>query len=289
MTGSTVSTHEVPKNRKAGLQSVYLKQCEVCSLPGLDTAGKLTAHLNTHVVADEPVCPILSCRMAFRNGKQVQTHLLQEHHKLQIGVSIPLAPEPAYQAEDFVTLACWECQAEFKHPFELDSHIREHLPSEYPKCCMLTQQDGKPCKYVAEYSDQLARHVVMSHYEVKFECSVCGNPNLGHDCPLQPDDLVGVNISVRWQTNDDDGEPIGWAWFDGTVKSFHPESQSFEIDYDDDTKVMENLALRFWRPSERIFNKDVVHFGLDPVSPASASTSAKKRGSARKKQKKVNA
>jgi hypothetical protein len=53
-------------------------------------------------------------------------------------------------------------------------------------------------------------------------------------------------LKVRWLREDE------IAWYEGEVRQYLAESDMYEILYDDGTRVTESLAMRYWRPLQRL-------------------------------------
>ncbi len=233
------------KRHRRGLMS-YRQACEVCGLVGMDTLEKLRAHIKTHVKNPSRTCPVPTCKQVLKSNAGLLRHILVGHHRMDRSsgeqVSVPLVPDVNFSVPPGLTLECFGCKRGFTNADELDGHIRKHLAKVYPQeCNMMVGSNSTACRYQAATQDEMARHVILFHYKLEGECSVCGKRGEGHECSIGSEDVVGKRVAVRWLRDND------IAWYSGTVKLYLPETDSFEIMYDDGTRVNESLSTRYWR------------------------------------------
>ncbi len=238
------------KRRRQGKMS-YREACEVCGRHGLDTLEKLRAHLKTHLKDGARTCPIPTCKQVLKNTAGLLRHILVCHHGVErtVGELAPtlLSPDVNLVVPRGVTLGCFGCDARFNDADALDVHIRKHLNNKYPRECNLVMgPELTACLFKAATQDDMARHIVLSHYQVQAECSACGQRSQDHECSIKPQDIEGKRVTVRWLRDSE------IAWYDGTVKRYLPATDTYEIFYDDGTHVTENLSMRYWRPLSRI-------------------------------------
>ncbi len=60
-------------------------------------------------------------------------------------------------------------------------------------------------------TDELIRHIMVSHYGLAHHCSACGSDELNHDCPITAPMLVDERIAVQWLVGDEEGcESASW-------------------------------------------------------------------------------
>ncbi len=111
------------------------------------------------------------------------------------------------------------------------------MVQKYPRECNLEE-----CRFLASTQDDMARDVVVSHYQLQAECSACGLVCCDeHECSIRLEDVIDKRVAVCWLQDKD------IAWCEGTVKRFFPATDSFETLYDDGTRVTESLSMRYWQ------------------------------------------
>ena len=66
--------------------------------------------------------------------------------------------------------------------------------------------------------------------------------NDGYDSDDEPEVLVGMRISVRWQGN---------AWYNGIVKAYLPDAEEHMVHYEDNDKKWYALSIKTWRCVDR--------------------------------------
>ncbi len=209
-----------------------------------------------------------------KNTLGLSKHLLVGHHRVdKTNQQLPAAmsPDVNFVIPKGVMLECFECEERFREANDVDVHIRKHMTKKYPRDCNLViGVDSHPCTFkgksdlilffplffffflrarpfLASTQDDMARHILLAHYELQAECSACGVREEDHECTIRPQDIEGRRVSVRWLREND------IAWYEGTLKRYVAESDMFEIFYDDGTQVTESLSMRYWRPLAPVF------------------------------------
>ncbi len=234
----------VPKRRRRSKMQGFRQACEVCGLHAMDTVEKLRAHLKTHIKMGSRTCPIPTCNQALKSAAGLSRHLLLSHHRLEQDSQAALFPDVKFVIPPRVILECFHCDAQFGDADELDMHIRKHMGQKYPRECNLEE-----CRFLASTQDDMARHVIVSHYQLQAECSACGLVcQDDHECSIRSEDVIDKRVTVRWLRDKE------IAWYEGTVKQYVPAMDSFEILYDDGTRVIESLSMRYWRTLAPVSN-----------------------------------